>query len=232
MFEKINKSLKKDFTTMTLVLIPVAIAINIVIGQIDLLLRLPVYLDSIGTVLVGALAGPWAGALTGALTNIIWGLLIEPDLLPWWPVAMVIGAVAGICSNLGLFKTWWKVVISGLIIAISAAIVGTPIAVYLFGGITSSGSSLITAFLLQTGRDLVTSVLSVNFMVEPVDKISTALLAYAILEGMSVRYITSFPRGENVLPEKGSRTSQLVIAVVVTIVIILLYALVWLNFFG
>ena len=47
MLEKI----KKDFTTMTWVLIPVAIAINIAIGQIVVLLKLPVYLDSIGTVL-------------------------------------------------------------------------------------------------------------------------------------------------------------------------------------
>ncbi len=48
MLEKI----KKDFTTMTWVLIPVAIAINIAIGQIVVLLKLPVFLDSIGTVLV------------------------------------------------------------------------------------------------------------------------------------------------------------------------------------
>ncbi len=59
--------IKKDFNTMTWVFIPVAIAINMVIGQIVLLLKLPVYLDSIGTMLVAALCGPWAGALTGAL---------------------------------------------------------------------------------------------------------------------------------------------------------------------
>ena len=69
MFEKI----KKDFTTMTWVLIPVAIAINIAVGQIVVLLKLPVFLDSIGTVLVGIICGPWAGALTGALSNTIWG---------------------------------------------------------------------------------------------------------------------------------------------------------------
>ena len=45
--------IKKDFTTMTWVLIPVAIAINIVVGQIVVFLKLPVFLDSIGTVLVG-----------------------------------------------------------------------------------------------------------------------------------------------------------------------------------
>src|SRR5215210_4788878 len=94
--------LKADFSTMTLVLIPVAIAINIVIGQIVSLLKLPVYLDSIGTVLVGVLAGPWAGALTGVLSNTIWGLTIDPNALPWFPVALFIGLVAGICANVGL----------------------------------------------------------------------------------------------------------------------------------
>ena len=64
-----TKRTQKDFSTMTWVLIPVAIAINIVIGQVVIWLRLPVYLDSIGTVFVGVLCGPWAGALTGALST-------------------------------------------------------------------------------------------------------------------------------------------------------------------
>lgn len=199
---KLIDSIKKDFNTMTLVLIPVAIAINVVIGQIVVLLRLPVYLDSIGTVLVGAICGPWAGALTGTLSNIIWGLLIDPNAFPWFPVALFIGFVSGWCAHFGLFRTWWGVVITGFLVAITAAIVSTPIAVYLYGGITSSGSSFITAFLLQTGRDLVSAVLSTNFLVEPVDKIATALLAYAIIRGLSRRYLMRFPRAENVMPKQ------------------------------
>ena len=61
----------RDFNTMTWVLMPVAIALNIAVGQIVVLLKLPVFLDSIGTVLVGIICGPWAGALTGALSNTI-----------------------------------------------------------------------------------------------------------------------------------------------------------------
>lgn len=194
---KLIESIKRDFNTMTWVLIPVAIAINVVIGQIVVLLRLPVYLDSIGTVLVAAICGPWAGALTGTLSNIIWGLLIDPNAFPWFPVAFFIGFVAGWCAIFGLFKNWWKVVITGILVALAAAIVSTPIAVYLYGGITASGSSFITAFLLQTGRDLVTAVLSTNFLVEPVDKIATCLLAFAIAKGLSTRYLSRFPRPEN-----------------------------------
>ncbi|MEK7785105.1 MAG: ECF transporter S component, partial [Chloroflexota bacterium] len=69
-----NSRLKQDFTTVTLVMIPVAIAINIAVGQTIYTLKVPLYVDSIGTILVGVLAGPWAGALTGLLSNLIWGL--------------------------------------------------------------------------------------------------------------------------------------------------------------
>jgi energy-coupling factor transport system substrate-specific component len=166
--------MQKEFTTMTWVLIPVAIAINISIGQIVLVSKLPVYLDSIGTVLVGVICGPWAGALTGALSNIIAGMIFGPDWFPWFPVAAIIGATAGVMANIGYFKNWWKVVVTGFVIAIMATIVGTPISIIIFGGISASGSSLITAFLLETGRSLLASVLTTNFLSEPLDKIAAS----------------------------------------------------------
>jgi energy-coupling factor transport system substrate-specific component len=220
---KLIESIKKDFNTMTWVLIPVAIAINVVMGEIVVLLKLPVYLDSIGTVLVAALCGPWAGALTGALSNTIWGLLIDPNALPWWPVAFFIGFVAGWCARAGLFKSWWKVVITGFLVALTAALVSTPIAVYIYGGITASGSSFITAYLLQTGQSLLPAVLITNNVVEPFDKISTCLLAFAIIQGLSTRFLARFPRLENVETEKGITRSQIFIAVGIVIAVIAFY---------
>jgi uncharacterized membrane protein len=95
-------NIKKEFSTRTLVLIPIAIAINIAIGELVVRLKLPIYLDSIGTVLVGVLAGPWAGALTGALTNLIWGLF-NPFAAPFFYVAAVIGFLAGLAGRQGAF---------------------------------------------------------------------------------------------------------------------------------
>lgn len=218
-----RKSFASEFSTMTLVLIPVAIAINIVIGQIVLILKLPVFLDSIGTMLVAAVAGPWAGALTGLLSNIISALVLDPGWLPWIPVAMAIGLVTGLCAMAGLFKTWWKVMITGFLVALTAAIVSTPILVYLYGGITAWGSSFITAFLLQTGRELIPAVFSTLFIVEPIDKITTALLAFAIIGGLSQRYLARFPRPENVQIEQGNRTTQIIAAIIVAVVLVAIY---------
>jgi len=223
---KLVDSIKKDFNTMTWVLIPVAIAINVVIGEIVVQLKLPVYLDSIGTVLVAVLCGPWAGALTGTLSNTIWGLLIDPNALPWWPVALFIGFVAGWCARGGLFKSWWKVAITGFLVALTAALVSTPISVYIYGGITASGSSFLTAYLLQTGQSLLPAVLITNNIVEPFDKISTSLLAFAIIQGLSMRFLARFPRSENVQIEGGITRNQIYIAVGIVIVVIAFYVLV------
>src|SRR5205814_1464541 len=66
-------SIARQFDTRTIVLMPIAIAINIVLGQtVGTALKIPLYLDSVGTILVGALAGPIPGALTGLLANLIW----------------------------------------------------------------------------------------------------------------------------------------------------------------
>jgi energy-coupling factor transport system substrate-specific component len=227
----LTKRLQKDFSTMTWVLIPVAIAINVVMGQIVSTLKLPVYLDSIGTVLVGVLCGPWAGALTGMLSNIIWGLAIDPNAFPWFPVAFFIGLVSGFCAQGGLFKSWWKVIVTGFLVAITAALASTPISVYLYGGITASGSSFLTAYLLQTGAGMVSAVLSTSFLVEPVDKITTAMLAFAIIQGLSTRFLARFPRPENVSTEEGGKV-ELFIAIGVIVVLVLFAAFLLRNLTG
>ena len=99
----------RDFSTATIALIPVAIAINVTIGALITALRLPIYLDSIGTVLVGALAGPWAGAITGILANLIWSILpvpggAGPTIAFFAPVAGVIGLMAGFWSARGVLS--------------------------------------------------------------------------------------------------------------------------------
>ena len=224
--------IKNNFNTQTWVLIPIAIAINIAIGQVVVLLKLPVYLDSIGTVLVAALCGPWAGALTGALSNIIWGIAVDPNALPWWPVAFFIGYNAGRMAQWGFFKSWWKVVVTGFVVALTAAIVSTPIAVYLFGGITASGSSFITAYLLQTGQGIWSAVVSTSFLTEPVDKITTAMIAFAIIQGLPKRTIGGYPKASQVEAEGGASKNQLYIAVGVVVLLVLFAAFMLRNILG
>ncbi|HYH92585.1 MAG TPA: hypothetical protein VD763_05440 [Candidatus Saccharimonadales bacterium] len=99
------------FDTRTIVLIPIAIAINIVLGQtVASVLKVPIYLDSIGTVLVGVLAGPIPGLVTGVLTNLIWTYVLPAPFhsdyaAPFSIVAAWIGFFAGLVAQWGWFRS-------------------------------------------------------------------------------------------------------------------------------
>ncbi len=114
---------RQQFDTRTIVLIPIAIAINIVLGQtIAAVLKVPVYLDSIGTVLVGALAGPIPGLLTGLLSNLLWTYVLPAPFnsaiaAPFAVVAAEIGLLAGLFARYGFFRsrpnTPWPTILAG-----------------------------------------------------------------------------------------------------------------------
>ena len=103
-------SLSGQFGTRTIVLMPAGIAINIVLGAtVANAIKLPIYLDSIGTILVGVVAGPIAGALTGFLGNLLWTYVI-PAPFQYGPaaafavVAAVIGLLAGLFGRVGALR--------------------------------------------------------------------------------------------------------------------------------
>ena len=96
------------FPMRVIALMPAAIALNIVLGYtVGTVLKLPIYLDSIGTILVGVLAGPLAGAATGALTDLIWQYapgIGGGTVGPFAITAAVIGLVAGLWGRIGVFR--------------------------------------------------------------------------------------------------------------------------------
>jgi hypothetical protein len=122
----------RQFDTRTIVLIPIAIAINIVLGQtVAAALKVPIYLDSIGTILVGAIAGPIPGLVTGALANLIWQFVLPAPFHsdfagPYFVVAAEIGFLAGIFGARGFFRSRpnsaTSTLVAGAVIAL--AIVG------------------------------------------------------------------------------------------------------------
>ncbi len=96
---------RRHFSSQALVLIVISIAINMIGGQLASMVKLPIFLDSIGTLISAVLLGPVIGMLTGLLTNLLWGLLTDPIAAAFAPVAMVIGTVAGWLARAGWFRT-------------------------------------------------------------------------------------------------------------------------------
>ena len=187
---------RKEFSTTTLVLIPVAIAINIAVGQLVLGLKLPLYLDSIGTILVGVLVGPWAGALTGFLANLVWSFTgLFPQAVAWAGVAAIIGALAGVFGREGWLDSVGKTVLAGLITGVVAAVLSAPIAAYVFGGVVGAGTDAIVGVFRAAGLDALGANLGQGVVSEPIDKIATYLVVWAVMLGLPARIKARFADG-------------------------------------
>jgi energy-coupling factor transport system substrate-specific component len=192
--------LKKDFSTVTIALMVVALAINIVVGTIIFQLKVPfVYLDSIGTVLVGLLAGPWAGLVTGVLSNLLWGLLGNPSYVPYAPVAGVIGLLAGIFGGLGWFKTLWKWLLAGLITGLIAALISAPITAWVYGGVTGAGTDLIVGMFRATGASIMEAALGQSLITDLIDKTLSFFVVWLIVKALPQTLLSRFSRSSNVL---------------------------------
>ena len=161
------ESITSQFDTRTIVLIPIAIAINIILGQtVAAALKVPVYLDSIGTILVGVLAGPIAGALTGGLANLIWTYVLPAPFhsdyaAPFFIVAVEIGLLAGVFGRLGFFRSRPnapanRLAIGALIVVAIVAVIG------IYGFIpfyTNSETNLLDITFFGAGTDPVFVIL-------------------------------------------------------------------------
>ena len=152
MAEKKKYSIKTDFSLLALLLIPIAVAVNFVGGQVAVLLKIPLYLDTIGTIMVGMLCGPWVGGLAGLITNLVLGIA-EPTFIPFAIVNVVVGVVTGLCARWDGFSVWWKWIISMVLMSLASIISAAPIVVLLYGGIQHR-YFLITATLMATGMNI------------------------------------------------------------------------------
>jgi energy-coupling factor transport system substrate-specific component len=192
--------LKKDFSTVTIALMVVALAINIVVGTIVFQTKVPfVYLDSIGTILVGLVAGPWAGLVTGVISNLLWGLLGNPGYVPYAPIAGVIGLMAGIFGGMGWFKNWWKWLLGGLLTGLVAALLSAPITAYVYGGVTGAGTDLIVGMFRATGASIMEAALGQGLITDLIDKTLSFFVVWLIIKALPVTLLSRFSRAENVL---------------------------------
>ena len=131
----------RKFSTNKLCILALCSVINLIGGQIALLLRLPIYLDSFGTVFAAAVMGPFYGMIPGIVSNLIGGVTTDIYALYYLPVQMITGCMAGfvfrkIPPHGG--KDLGKILFGAGMISIPGTLVSSSITAIVFGGITSS----------------------------------------------------------------------------------------------
>ncbi|CAM3313494.1 ECF transporter S component [Vagococcus fessus] len=172
-------------STAALVLIPAAVGINYIGKTFAGVLKLPLWLDSIGTILASMLAGPVVGALVGLINNIIHGLTQSPISFVYAITQVGIGVVAGVLAKKGYIKNLQTSIIAGLLIGLVAVVISTPLNIIFWGGQTGNiwGDAAFAAMQAK-GQSVWLSSLVDEIVVDIPDKIVTVIVCYLIYKGL------------------------------------------------
>lgn len=183
-------SLARFNTTRTFSIAAACVALNLIGGKLASMLALPVYLDTIGTILAAALLHPLVAVVVGVTTSVLGWVFIHPAYIFYAGTQLTIALIASVAVHWGAFRSPWTAVLTGFVLAAAAALVSAPVTVLLFGGVTVPGATAINAVLIAAGQNLWRAVLTGSAFVEALDKPAAALIAWLLLKRLPRRLVS------------------------------------------
>ncbi|MDH5161662.1 ECF transporter S component [Heyndrickxia oleronia] len=198
-----KRGIRYDFSLLALLLIPVGVSLNVVGYQLSTILKLPVFVDQIGTIMVSMIAGPWIGLLTGLLGNVVNGML-NPIAIGFSIVSMSIGFVSGYLSKWKFYTNIFGIILSCILLTIVSAFTAAIVTVFMFGGVTGAGTDLITATFLATGKELWNSVVSTNLISGSINTIINFGISWLIIRRVPDRFLIKLNYGEPYIKKGGN----------------------------
>lgn len=167
--------MKKPLSTYQVTIIALGVALNVIGAFIALTLRLPIYLDSIGTILIACILGPRYAVLTGVLGSLASGITFDIYSIFFMPVQISTGIISGIMFKKDLLKRG-KILLGVMAFSVPTSIISAIIAAFVFGGVTSSGSSYIVQMLSAFGVNKVAGVFLTQVLTDYIDKFIAVLV--------------------------------------------------------
>jgi len=174
-------------------------ALNVGVGALVASLKLPLYLDSIGTVLAAVLAGWPIGVLTGLVSLVVMAFVSTPTAIAYAGTAIVIAVLADLFGRYRYLKSFLLTPIWGFLLGIASAFVSAPVTTYLYGGISFAGADAVTTFFKTTGHTLAQSVIFGGLATDPVDKLATSIVALGLAHLLPSKLLLRFSKGARLL---------------------------------
>jgi energy-coupling factor transport system substrate-specific component len=175
-----------------LALIPVAVAISLALSAVVDATGLPLFLDTTGTILATALAGPVIGITTGALTSLV-NSLRNPTFWPFVVVQVIVALYAWLAARAGWFRSLRTAVPAGLALGVVAALTSTPISYVIFRCATTGGVALTTKLGQLLGLSDLGACFLGSFISDFADKAVTFALVTTVLHSLPQRTAARFP---------------------------------------
>ncbi|NFN93878.1 ECF transporter S component [Clostridium botulinum] len=185
----------KKINLNVMIFMSLCIVINLVGGFIALSFKLPIYIDTIGTLLSAVLLGPINGGIVGGLTSIVNGSTFDPISFYFMPVQIIVGLSTGVCFKNSKFEGI-KSALLIILITILGSITASIVAAFVFNGVTSSGSSIFVAVFKNLGISTVTAVFSTQIFTDLLDKAVSFALVFSVVKAMPIKITMNLVRDE------------------------------------
>ena len=155
--------------------------INIVCPFIAMSLKLPIFMDSIGTILVTTLLGPKYGIMAGLTGSLVSGVTFDIYSLYYAPVQILTACMAAWIMK-GEWGHGWRMLVGGIAVSLPTSLVSAVITAAVFGGLTSSSTSYVVMLLTHAGMSLTLSCFIVQIFAEYMDKLLAMVVTRVVLE--------------------------------------------------
>jgi energy-coupling factor transport system substrate-specific component len=175
-----------------LALIPIAAAINLALSAVVDATGLPLFLDTTGTILTSALAGPAAGIATGVLTSAV-NTLRNSTFWPFVVIQIVVAIYAWLAARAGLFRSFQTAVPTGLLLGVIASALSTPISYFVFHCATTGGVALVTKLGKLLGFSELGACFFGSFISDFGDKAVSFALVASVLHALPRRTAARWP---------------------------------------
>lgn len=186
-------------STAAIALIPAAIGINYLGKLFAGFLRLPLWLDSIGTVLASIIAGPIIGALSGIINNVIFGLTADPISTVYAVTSGAIGLVTGIMAYKGWVSSVKTATITGIVVGLVAAVISTPLNIIFWSGQTGNvWGDTFFAYLINNNVPQWLASFGNSIVVDVPDKLATVIISYFIYKALPNNFRNMFTSGREI----------------------------------
>lgn len=170
------------------------LALNLVGREIVDFLKLPIYLDMVGTAAAAIALGPWRGAAVGAATNVI-GFIGSG----WLSLPFTIVNVAGaLVWGVGVRRWGWgrslhRFFVLNLLVAGVCTSLAVPILMLLFASGTGHAHDAVVRTLLDHGWWRLPAIAVSNLVTSSIDKLISGFVALVVVAGLPLHLRVGVP---------------------------------------
>lgn len=168
-----------------LMLVLSGILINLILSQTAGWLKLPMYLDCIGTILVSMIGGFVPGIVVGYATNLL-KMIFDADSIYYCAINVLIAVLAALLHRKNWFRTWRKTLLSVPLFALIGGGLGSLLTLVMYGfNIAEDFTGLLAQQINNTLHSVFASQVISSIVFDLLDKLITVVIAVLIYRALS-----------------------------------------------